>query len=478
MRSLKWWTLALGAWLGLLSGSAPLAAAAEDDVRAATNDAPAWMVRVAVDRTDRVYATGEFVNVSVVSEEAGYLYLFSVDASKAATQLFPNRFQADNRIGARAAVAVPGRARFRIRVGSRGLGVESLFAVVSKRPLNLKAEELSREGPTPLAAERFTQLLAEATLGRTDLKAGLLEAREELRRRDFDEYLRRAHDYAEHGIQIRTVAARQPSRPKRVGLFVGVSSYAHLPAEEQLRYSHRTAERMAEAVRHVGGFTRNILLTNSNATLENIRAGFRELVASTSAGDTVLIYWAGHGSRYETGDSARPYCYVLLTTDFDPDDRRTYFSDPEFGHLVQALDGRKIMVIIDACNSGGQIEGAKTASEVSAPEWRQLVRESEQPHFLGDILLRALGIGQKDAAILTACRLDQSAVESGRLQSHLMTHYILETLMRATKSLTLRDVYEEVAPRVIEYLRGGENEGKQTPVFSDQTPSPPALIRP
>ncbi len=59
-----------------------------------------------------------------------------------------------------------------------------------------------------------------------------------------------------------------------------------------------------------------------------------------------------------------------------------------------------------------------------------------------------------------------------------MTHYILETLMRATKSLTLRDVYEEVAPRVIEYLRGGENEGKQTPVFSDQTPSPPALIRP
>ena len=87
---------------------------------------------MAVDRRDRVYSTGEFVNVSVVSEQAGYLYLFNVDASKAATQLFPNRFQEDNRIGARAAVAVPGRAGFRIRVGSRGLGIETLFAVVSK----------------------------------------------------------------------------------------------------------------------------------------------------------------------------------------------------------------------------------------------------------------------------------------------------------------------------------------------------------
>ncbi|MGO9924481.1 MAG: caspase family protein [Isosphaeraceae bacterium] len=481
MRWLKSLSVALTSSLIVFGGSASIPARAADQgaTAAATNDSPAWMVRVAVDRRDRVYSTGEFVNVSVVSEQAGYLYLFNVDASKAATQLFPNRFQEDNRIGARAAVVVPGRGGFRIRVGSRGLGIETLFAVVSKRPLNLKAEEFSREGPTPLAAERFTQLLAEATLGRTDLKEGLLGAREELRRRDPDEYARRARDYAEHAIQIRTVAARQPSRPKRVGLFVGISRYPNVPAEiaKPLRYAHRDAERMAEAARQVGDFMQRILLTDSSATLANIRAAFDQLVASTSAGDTVLIYWSGHGGRASTSDARKPYHYFLLPTDVLADAMETVFEEDEFGRRIQSLDGRKVMVIIDACFSGGHIEGAKT---MTMPSGDAALRTggNEPSYFLDGVLLRARSIGQRDAAVLAACRLEQTSLESERLQSGLMTHFMLGTLLQATGPLTLRRVYDEVGPKVCDALRGTPREGTQTPVFSDHTPPPPALMRP
>src|SRR5258707_1334293 len=44
------------------------------------NEKPGWVVRVDVDRADRIYRPGDYVEVEVVSEKAGYLYLFNSDA--------------------------------------------------------------------------------------------------------------------------------------------------------------------------------------------------------------------------------------------------------------------------------------------------------------------------------------------------------------------------------------------------------------
>ena len=92
----------------------PSPAAADTPAADAMNDAPAWMVRVAVDRKDGSYVVGEDVNIEVTSERDGFLYLFDIDSSGAQSLLFPNSFQPDARIQASTAVAVPGPARFRI----------------------------------------------------------------------------------------------------------------------------------------------------------------------------------------------------------------------------------------------------------------------------------------------------------------------------------------------------------------------------
>src|SRR5262249_22813971 len=156
-------------------------------------------------------------------------------------------------------------------------GAETLLAVVTKQPLQeVKPDEFSRAGLTPLRTEQSRRLLAEATLGRPEAAGGLRDAREDLRRRDPDAYARRAGQFAEHSIRIRTAPARWSMPPKRVGLFVGVSRYANLPEKAQLRFAHLDALRMARACQQVGGFTRAVVLTDSAATLARVRAGFKE----------------------------------------------------------------------------------------------------------------------------------------------------------------------------------------------------------
>jgi hypothetical protein len=459
----------------VLGEGRPSPAADQNPAADAMNDAPAWMVRLAVDRKDGSYVVGEDVNIEVTSERDGFLYLFDIDSSGAQSLLFPNSFQPDARIQASTAVAVPGPARFRIRVGPRGLGTETLLAVVTTRPLReIKLEVFSRTGPTTLRSDQADRLLAEAILGRTEAPEGLRAARENLRRRDPQEYALRAREWAEHSIQIHTAAARVPIPPQRVGLFVGISRYAHLPPNEQLQFAHIDAIHMEQIARQVGRFNRRILLTDSSATLDSVRSALKDIVGSTRPGDTVLIFWSGHGGRAKTGKSRRPFVYYLLPHDFDPE----LFHEDEFGRWVQALDGRKVMVVIDACFSGGHIEGAKTPTRDVVPDVDPRTRTTEPPHFLDSVLLRARSIGQHDAAILTACRLDQKSLETEHLQAGVLTFFVVQALAQGSGPLTLEDVYRHVDPGIRKYMRATDQEGQQTPTFSDQTPRPPAVIRP
>jgi hypothetical protein len=59
-----------------------------------------------------------------------------------------------------------------------------------------------------------------------------------------------------------------------------------------------------------------------------------------------------------------------------------------------------------------------------------------------------------------------------------MTYFLVEVLGATPGPLTLEGVYRRIDPMVRELMRSIGKEGKQTPVFSDQTPRPPAVIRP
>jgi hypothetical protein len=495
------------AFVSPADGARPRPAPREADPTARTlvtegiNENPGWMVRVSVDHPDRIYRVGDEVVVSVESEKDGYLYLFNIDANNEVTCLFPNKFQSDNKIQAGQAVKVP-TAGFRIRVDPAAIGKEVIKAVVTKDPVNeLKLSDLTRGGPTLVPLEKFRRLLLELSTGNPNARGGVRAAREDLKRRSLEVYGDRARRWADHDIEITTVA-NQAAAPqgKRVALLVGISKYKDGSIRE-LGCSHKDAIRMKQVLEQTGRFDSIQLLTNSQATLAAVRAALDQIIASTRAGDTVLIYWSGHGGRCasQSPPDVEPdgFDAYLVPHDgslaSDDEVRRTMLLDKTFGRWVQELDGRRVMVVLDTCHSGGQIASARDPrrrlefNHDGTPRFaRGIVYRGpradapwNKPHFLATEIVRARRIGQRDAAVLAACTQRQFAFERKEQDLGVMTYFLVEGITKGPAHLTLKDLYEQYVQRqVAEYVDREFPGSPQNPVFSDQTPRPAAEIRP
>jgi hypothetical protein len=171
--------------------------------------------------------------------------------------------------------------------------------------------------------------------------------------------------------------------------------------------------------------------------------------------------------------------------------RETMLLDKAFGRWVQELGGRKVLVIIDTCHSGGQIQGVKAPAAVplvgGRPKFARGVdvpgvdprAPSTKKHILDrENALRIKSIARKDAAVLAACTHQQFAFEREDKVMGVMTYVIVQMLAQGQGKLTLEDVARRVQVEVPKYTTEHYPGSPQTPVFSDETPMPRALLRP
>ncbi len=215
----------------------------------------------------------------------------------------------------------------------------------------------------------------------------------------------------------------RPIRPKwtpegrperRVGIFFGVANYHFNPEGEAVRaplnlgVCHEDAKQLAETLREVGQLSEYRVYTNEQATKENLKQAITKWLPQVSrAGDTVVIFFSGHGGQIpdDNKDEADGKDEILLPYDFidlrvvagmkeldkqgrlDPSykpiletgiklaqklgteaadeklSRATGVSDDLFGHWLQAVDGRQVVVVLDVCHAGGFAEGDKGNSK-------------------------------------------------------------------------------------------------------------------
>lgn len=501
------WLLAAAAF-----GLASIAAAEENaDPRgtalAEINDTPSFLVRVDVDHPDRVYRGGETIQVSVRSERQGYLYLFYCDANKQISCLFPNQVQRDNAIPANETIVIPAAsAKFRLRVGAP-FGSEILKAVVTDQPLqSLELGSLIKGDATPLNTRKLKAVFVEVTGGDPSVDPALQDT-QALRERNRE----RARQWSEHYVPITTVSegdqappapnledmprledrvARTPppavappdrgaprERPKRVGVFIGVRNYVDAGIRP-LHVADRDAQSFAAAMKQYGRLDESVVLVNEKATLRNIEGVInRSLPAATNPGDTVFIYWSGHGGRTSNLDGTEPdgYDEYLVPHDgrLEPADaiRKTMLMDKTFGRWVQNLDGRRLIVIIDACHGGGQSQGAIkaiTAGDKTTP-FRKF--------FIATTLKRTKDIGQRETAVLASSRATQVSFERREGDLSVMTHFLIEKLGTTRQPVTLPEAFEYVQIQVPAFVEEHYPGTTQTPVFVDQT-TPPVYLRP
>lgn len=158
----------------------------------------------------------------------------------------------------------------------------------------------------------------------------------------------------------------KPLKPAgtRWAVVVGVSSYKDTRIES-LRYTARDAEGLYRwMVRPDGGGfapSRVKKLLDKEATYENLRAALFEWARQAIEEDLLLIYLAGHGSP-EAPDKLENLFFLPYDVDYDRIASKGFPMWDIETALKRFIKARRVVIIADACHSGGVGQGFATAT--------------------------------------------------------------------------------------------------------------------
>ena len=180
---------------------------------------------------------------------------------------------------------------------------------------------------------------------------------------------------AERGKGLQLVLA--DSTQKQLSSFASLAKYALVVGIDQyqnqaqgitpLRYAVGDARAIYQALvdpRRGGFLPENVTLLTDDSPEKptNIAIGkaLNRLVTSTREGDLVLVFFSGHG--YE--DQGRAYL-LPANADLEALDQSAIERDA-FVRQIDRLAAKKVIVVLDACHSGGVNRGGKGAGKDAA----------------------------------------------------------------------------------------------------------------
>ena len=196
-----------------------------------------------------------------------------------------------------------------------------------------------------------------------------------------------------------------------------------------------------------------VLLLNSDATTVNFTAALNAISEVATPNDLLLVFYSGHGSQWgdiypfdEVDGLDEALCFI------DRD-----MTDDSLAALLNNVSAGQLLVLVDACYSGGQIRGKSEAG--FSP---QSVGEG-----LVDDLVRTSNVGGKDLddmslslVAITASADYESSIESASLQHGVFSYYLLEAMTGLADDygnydglISAEECFEYLKPNVISYSK-------------------------
>jgi len=216
-----------------------------------------------------------------------------------------------------------------------------------------------------------------------------------------------------------------PAFGARKALLIGIADYQALPSYSKqgisdLRGSINDVKAIKESLITYYEFSTTDIkvLTDETATCQNIKAAFDEwLVRGTKHGDTTVLYFSGHGSTVpdQNGDEQDGFDEVLCPCDMIPKGGYNIILDDELALWLKRLNGRRAVVIIDSCHSGGQTRSigqtiASTLEDTPSKRARFIPISDYQPSSIA--MARPRGSDVPNSVIfMAASREDEIALE-------------------------------------------------------------------
>jgi len=215
-------------------------------------------------------------------------------------------------------------------------------------------------------------------------------------------------------------------------LAIGINEYAN--AQYNLKYAVADAESFSSELQRQQEQLKTyehvevISLFNNQATKKNILLTLTALYERTQPEDAVIIYFAGHGTTQNERFYLIPHDlgYNGTRTLLNESSLRTILdhsiSDKELERVFEPFDLTKIVLVIDACNSGQALEAEeKRRGPMNSKGLAQLAYE-------------------KGMYILTAAQSYQAAIEATQLGHGLLTYTLIEEgIKKGTADIDPRD---------------------------------------
>lgn len=240
------------------------------------------------------------------------------------------------------------------------------------------------------------------------------------------------------------------SQGERRAVVIGVGGYSF--GYSALDYTARDARRVTSALEDLG-YSVTLLAAHAKAgevNYQDVLKALRVAAAKSEPGDTLLFYFAGHGSRRNNKD-------YLLLSDSDPDHfDTTAMSLETLSEIVAQSKASQRIFVIDACRKSSRDTGKSGFTDGKLdPGFKDTL----------DRLAQKSGPDQKvKAAILYACSPGQASQESVTEKAGVFSERFIQALEGGAEwqeSVTLG--------KVLNFVRAGmpaESAGKQTPLLS------------
>jgi len=213
------------------------------------------------------------------------------------------------------------------------------------------------------------------------------------------------------------LTVKQVPRQRTVwAVVVGINTYSRLPNLKYATFDAKAIFNWLTTINRIPAENVTLLL-NEQATLMNLRSILGTRIKRVAGkDDTVLIYFAGHGSverdaNSPDGDGLEKY---ILTYDTDPKDLyATAMPMREIAYIFNRIRSERLIFIVDACYSGAS--GGRT---IGVANLRANLSES---------YLDRLSSG-KGKIIITASGANEVSAEKDNLGHGVFTYYLLEGL--------------------------------------------------
>lgn len=311
-----------------------------------------FKVNAQMDRSDRTYMPGESFRLKINSEKSGHLYIACESGGKT-NLIFPNDHAKANQISARREYTFPATgAPFAWRIQGKPGTKENLILVVAERPLNINGFDLNSlsNQEKELFATNPVEVVPNFKMGSTTLGYQIVDKRPQT---------------------PSTTPTPGPTRPssntKRIAMIFTQTHMINpdsrkLERDRNIEFRVDNAIHVGNVLKKLGGINGDVdILYGEDFNKRKIKEAFANLARKTNPGDEIFIYWESHGGtgiKDTTGREPDGKHEFLCMVDYATNEKDGYIQDDEFADMLGVFKDRRVMILMEACHSGGLLESS------------------------------------------------------------------------------------------------------------------------